>query len=72
MPTPSLLILLLNWYTVIEGDDIYKEERGDMMVVVVHTDNTGETMKALVHSEESGDMMTEDRCDMMIMVLVPT
>ena len=41
---PSLLLLLLIWYTVIGGEELHKEERGEMIMVVVHVEDRGYTM----------------------------
>ena len=43
-----------------------------MMVVTIHAEERGEMMQLVIHSEEKGDKMTQDRCDMMIMLVVPT
>ena len=42
------------------------------MMVVIYSEQKGDTMQVVVHSEERGDTMTEERCDMMMMVEVPT
>ena len=41
---PSLLLLITSWYTVIGGDDLHTEEKGDTMMVVVQTEERGDTM----------------------------
>ena len=56
---PSLFLLILSWYTVIGGNNLHKEKRDDIMMLVVHT-------------EERGGMMSGDRGDMTMIVVLPT
>ena len=51
---------------------IYIKRRGVTMMVVIHSEQRGEPMQVVSHSEERGDMMTEYRCDIIVMVVVPT
>ena len=43
-----------------------------MMIVVVHTEERGDMIHVVVHSEDRGEIMIEERCDTMIMLVVPT
>ena len=43
-----------------------------MMMVVVHTQDRGNTVQVVFHSEDKGDIIPEESCDMMMMVVVPT
>ena len=43
-----LYLLLISWYTVKVGDDLHKEDRGDMMYVVFYIEERGETMMMMV------------------------
>ena len=42
------------------------------MMEVVHIEDRGYTIYMVVQSERSGDIMTEEMCQMMIMMVVPT
>ena len=43
-----------------------------MLFVVVQIWYRIEMMQVVVHGEDMGDMMTEESCDMMMIVVVPT
>ena len=43
-----------------------------MMMVAIHTYEKGGAIQVVVHSEQRGEIMTEEKCDMMMMVVAPT
>ena len=43
-----------------------------MIMVAVHTEKRGGMRQVVVHTEERGDMMTEEKGEMMIGVVVTT
>ena len=68
----SLFLSLLIWSTIIVSDDLNKEDRGEMMQVVVNTENRGDMIQVVVNKQDRGDIMTEQRGHMIMMVVVPT